>query len=208
MIEMRKNVTPGETPEKITVSMIDQDLKDGISKPEMAIKYGIKPWEVDEMFKHPFLKGRRPSRKKALSFIFEDDTDEALCKLSTEELYNQIDELPEVDPNQITLEDAIDDAIESAKEAKTEIEKAESAIVDMLSPTNETPEETLLKEAHLEEDPTWSTKNEDGEKIELDQESQNALNDAFNTHVNKDGKTLKETFDEELEEEDDETFEL
>ena len=67
---MKKNVEPGETPEEITVSMIDQDLKDGISKPEMATKYGIKPWEVDEMFKHPFLKGRRPSRKKALSFSF------------------------------------------------------------------------------------------------------------------------------------------
>ena len=62
-------------------SMIDQDLKDGISKPEMAIKYGIKPWEVDEMFKHPFLKGRRPSRKKALSFVFEDDiTDTGFSK--------------------------------------------------------------------------------------------------------------------------------
>ena len=40
---MKKQVTPGETPEKITVSMIDQDLKDGVSKSEMAVKYGIKP---------------------------------------------------------------------------------------------------------------------------------------------------------------------
>ena len=141
---MKTNVTPGETPEKITVSMIDQDLKDGISKPEMVIKYGIKPWEVDEMFKHPFLKGRRPSRKKALSFIFEDDTDEALCKLSTEELYNQIDELPDVDPNQISLHDAIDDAIESATQASDAIAEAQEAIVDILGPTDETPEETLL----------------------------------------------------------------
>ena len=189
MIEMRKNVTPGETPEKITVSMIDQDLKDGISKPEMAIKYGIKPWEVDEMFKHPLLKGRRPSRKKALSFTFEDDMTDA------------------IDPNQITLEDAIDDAIESAEEAKAELEKTESAIVDMLSPINETPEETLLKEAHLEEDPTWKAKTED-EEIVLDKEDQDTLNDAFNTYVNEDGKTLKETLDEEIEDEDEGTFEL
>ena len=34
---------------------------------------GLKPWEVDEMFKHPLLKGRRPSRKKSLSFKFTDD---------------------------------------------------------------------------------------------------------------------------------------
>ena len=70
---MRKAPEPGNTPAKITVSMIDNDLKNGISKAEMAVKYNIKPWEVDEMFKHPFLKGRRPSRKKALSFDFVDD---------------------------------------------------------------------------------------------------------------------------------------
>ena len=67
MIESRKTQEAGKTPAQITVSMIDQDLKDGVSKADMAVKYGIKPWEVDEMFKHPFLKGRRPSRKKALS---------------------------------------------------------------------------------------------------------------------------------------------
>ena len=70
---MRKTTEAGKTPAQITVSMIDQDLKDGISKSEMAKKYSIKPWEVDEMFKHPFLKGRRPSRKKTLSFSFIDD---------------------------------------------------------------------------------------------------------------------------------------
>ena len=83
MIKMRENVTPGETPAEITVSMIDQDLKDGISKPEMATKYGIKPWEVDEMFKHPLLKGRRPSRKKTLSFSKNQmqETQEAIVEI-------------------------------------------------------------------------------------------------------------------------------
>ena len=134
---MKTNVTPGETPEKITVSMIDQDLKDGISKPEMAIKYGIKPWEVDEMFKHPFLKGRRPSRKKTLSFSFVDDV--SMTPDGEETI---------VDPNQVTLEQAIDDAIETVEEAKQEMQETEKAIVDILSPTEfETPEETLLKAA-------------------------------------------------------------
>ena len=127
---MREQIQPGETPEKITVSMIDQDLKDGISKPEMAIKYGIKPWEVDEMFKHPLLKGRRPSRKKSLSFTFEDDMTNT------------------IDPNQIDLEDAIDEAIETIEEVKDQMQQTQEVIVDMLSPTEyETPEETLLKAA-------------------------------------------------------------
>ena len=142
MIEMKKHVTPGETPAKISVSMIDQDLKDGISKSEMAIKYGIKPWEVDEMFKHPFLKGRRPSRKKALSFTFIDDTE----PLNSGDI--AVEQAEEVDPNQVTIHDVIDDAIESATEAQEALKEAEKAVVDILSPTEyETPEETLLKAA-------------------------------------------------------------
>ena len=129
MIEMKKQITPGETPEKITVSMIDQNLKDGISKPEMAIKYGIKPWEVDEMFKHPFLKGRRPSRKKALSFKFVDDT----LPLNSGDI--AVEQAEEVDPRQVTLEQAIDEAIETVEDAKQEMQEAEKAIVNMLSPT-------------------------------------------------------------------------
>jgi hypothetical protein len=202
MIEMRKNVEPGKTPEKITVSMIDQDLKDGISKPEMAIKYGIKPWEVDEMFKHPFLKGRRPSRKKALSFTFEDDTDEALMKKSSQELLDQIDELPDVDPNQVTLEDAIQDTIDETEKLVNKSKETNDAIVDLLGPHTQTPEETIKEAAE------WSAKNEDGEEIELDQEDQDTLNDALDSMVNEDGQTLREAFDKELEDEDDDTFEL
>ena len=142
---MRKNETPGETPAKITVSMIDQDLKDGISKPEMAIKYGIKPYEVDEMFKHPFLKGRRPSRKKALSFSFVDDV------TTNKTRYVSVDAeetAEEVNPNQVTLEDAIDEAIEDVEKAKNQMQETQEAIVEMLSPTEfKTPEETLLKAA-------------------------------------------------------------
>ena len=131
---MKTNVTPGETPEQITISMIDQDLKDGVSKSDMAVKYGIKPWEVDEMFKHPLLKGRRPSRKKALSFTFVDD----MTTDTTEEVI--------VDPNQITLEQAIDEAIEGVEEVKNQMQETQEAIIDMLSPTQfETPEETIAK---------------------------------------------------------------
>ena len=140
---MKTNVTPGKTPEQITVSMIDQDLKDGISKPEMAIKYGIKPWEVDEMFKHPLLKGRRPARKRTLSFTFVDDT----LPLNSGDI--AVEQAEEVDPNQVTLEDAIDNAIDKVEEAKDQMQETQKAIVDILSPTEfETPEEALLKEIH------------------------------------------------------------
>ena len=143
MIKARENVTPGETPAEITVSMIQKDLENGISKPEMVIKYGIKAWEVDEMFKHPDLKGRRPARKRVLSFKFVDDTEE---NMPLDAIKAALPEADEVDPNQITLEDAIDEAIETVEEVKDQMQETQDAIVEMLSPTEfETPEETLLK---------------------------------------------------------------
>tara|TARA_R100001198_G_C5229809_1_gene209327 strand:+ start:676 stop:1200 length:525 start_codon:yes stop_codon:yes gene_type:complete len=171
MIEMKKHVEPGKTPAQITVSMIDQDLKDGISKSEMAVKYGIKPWEVDEMFKHPFLKGRRPSRKKALSFTFVDDITENRIK-ETGTVIEQTAEVDEgfVDPNQVTLEDAIDEAIESVEEAKEELQKTESAIVNMLSPT-ETVGNTEYHEDLVNEIKALQSEDEDEDEIEMDDDT-------------------------------------
>lgn len=130
---MRKNVQAGETPAQITVSMIDADLKNGIGKPEMAIKYGIKPWEVDEMFKHPFLAGRRPSRKQVLSFTFVDDT-----LPNSEPMADSGDE-NDANPNQVTLEQAIEECEAIMEDAKTSIFNGmatQQAVVEMFSPSN------------------------------------------------------------------------
>ena len=162
---MKKNVTPGETPEQITVSMIDQDLKDGVTKPEMVIKYGIKAWEVDEMFKHPFLKGRRPARKRTLSFSFVDDTDTPeITGIPQGDTISDTDDEDFVDPNQVTLENAIEEAIESVEEVKDQMQETQEAIVEMLSPTEfKTPEETLLEEVHETE--------EEEEDLEIDEDT-------------------------------------
>ena len=148
---MKKNVEAGETPAEISVSMIDQDLKDGVSKPEMVIKYGIKPWEVDEMFKHSLLKGRRPARKRTLSFSFVDDvTDKHQASPLTNTVRpDEIEEEVTIDPNQVTLEQAIDEAIEDVEKAKNQMQETQEAIVEILSPTEfKTPEEILLEEVH------------------------------------------------------------
>ena len=153
---MNKNQEAGETPEKITVSMIDQDLKDGVSKSDMAIKYNIKPWEVDEMFKHPFLKGRRPSRKKSLSFTFVDDTE----PLNSGDI--AVEQVEEIDPNQVTLEDAIDEAIETVEEVKDQMQQTQEAIIDMLSPTEYETKETFVEELE--------TLANEAEEIEVDED--------------------------------------
>jgi len=144
MINTRQAVQAGDTPEKISISMITQDLKDGITKAEMSIKYSIKPWEVDEMFKHPLLKGKRPARKRTLSFSFVDDVTEDTSEPEFAKREADLIEEVEVDTNQLTLEQAIDDAIETVEVVKEQMQETQEAIIDMLSPTEtETPEETI-----------------------------------------------------------------
>ena len=145
MIEMRKKQEAGETPAQITVSMIDQDLKNGVNKTEMSVKYGIKSWEVDRMFEHPDLKGRRPSKRKPLSFEFVDDTikdtsDPNLNNRGAKERAEVFNESLQaaseaLNPNQVTLEQAIDEAIDTVTEVKNQMQETQEAINDMLSPT-------------------------------------------------------------------------
>ena len=170
---MRTNVQAGETPAQITVSMIDADLKNGIGKSEMAIKYGIKPWEVDEMFKHPFLAGRRPSRKQVLSFTFVDDT-----LPNSEPMADSGDE-NDANPNQVTLEQAIEECEAIMADAETSIFNGmatQQAIVDMLSPSEEE-EEVQESDYDNEDDDIETLEDEDNDEddddiediIEMDQ---------------------------------------
>jgi hypothetical protein len=78
MIEARTN--PGEatqtnqTPSTITVTMIIEDLDNGIDRTGIQEKYGLEKWEVGQMFQHPSLKGKKAKKKRKLSFNFVDDT--------------------------------------------------------------------------------------------------------------------------------------
>tara|TARA_R100001440_G_scaffold25378_1_gene41399 strand:- start:2074 stop:2427 length:354 start_codon:yes stop_codon:yes gene_type:complete len=78
MIEARTN--PGEvtqtntTPSTITVTMILEDLDNGIDRPGIQEKYGLQKWEVTQMFQHPSLKGKKAKKVRKLSFNFVDDT--------------------------------------------------------------------------------------------------------------------------------------
>jgi hypothetical protein len=140
------------TPEAISVNDLLKDLANGIGKKGMCDKYNVKKWELDEVFKHPALKGKRPAHVKKLSFTFVDDTGEQPIEVTPSDLISEtlphsIDDVcdePIIDPNQVTLEQAIDEAIESVGEIKTQMQETQDAIIDMLSPTeNETPEETI-----------------------------------------------------------------
>ena len=161
MINTRQAVQAGDTPEKISISMITQDLKDGITKAEMSIKYSIKPWEVDEMFKHPLLKGKRPARKRTLSFSFVDDmstnTSEPEFAKREEDLIEEV----EVDPNQITLEQAIDETIEKVAEVQEQIQKIQEDVIDDLEMPSFNDTMSLVEEQEWEKS---------GEEVEVEVE--------------------------------------
>ena len=90
MIETRINSETGNTeavtPQRITTTMILEDLENGIGRDGIKEKYNLQGWEVTQMFKHPALKGKKAKKIRKLSFDFVDDT---------------------INPNQLDLEDQI-----------------------------------------------------------------------------------------------------
>ena len=79
MIEARTQITgestqTTETPNTITISMILEDLGNGIDRNGIKDKYSLEAWEVKQMFEHPNLKGKKAKKKRKLSFNFVDDT--------------------------------------------------------------------------------------------------------------------------------------
>ena len=78
MIEARTQITgestqTTETPNTITISMILEDLGNGIDRNGIKDKYSLEAWEVKQMFEHPNLKGKKAKKKRKLSFNFVDD---------------------------------------------------------------------------------------------------------------------------------------
>ena len=90
MIETRINSETGNTeavtPQRITTTMIIEELENGIGRDGIKEKYNLQGWEGTQMFKHPALKGKKAKKIRKLSFDFVDDT---------------------INPNQLDLEDQI-----------------------------------------------------------------------------------------------------
>ena len=129
MIEVNKpqqtNVEPTKTvtPNRITTSMIIEDLENGIDRKGIQEKYSLAGWEVTQIFQHPTLKGRKVKKVKKLSFEFVDDT---------------------IDPNQMT----ISDADEMVSEMKNEMERE----MTYPSPTQQTAEAVSAEFADGQDD--------------------------------------------------------
>ena len=113
MVEMKNNPQQekGTTPATITVSMVLEDLDNGIDRTGIKVKYDLQAWEVKQMFDHPSLKGRKAKRVKKLSFNFIDDTN------------------PDVLPGQVDLIDAIEEELEGRQQMDAQ-DQLQEAMLD------------------------------------------------------------------------------
>ena len=69
---------------EMTVDMILNELANGVNKTQMQNKFAyrdengtVRPfekWMIDQMFKDPSLRGKKPARKKVLPFTFKGTT--------------------------------------------------------------------------------------------------------------------------------------
>lgn len=93
----QEGATPSKQPIKLTVSGIMMDLENGLDRAAIATKYGLTSGEVNEVFKHPKLKGLRAKRKITRITLIDDTSDsgEISSAMVTEE----------TDPNQMSMLD-------------------------------------------------------------------------------------------------------
>jgi len=85
-VKTARDLSNCEVVTEVTPGMILQDLAMGLDKDAIAKKYAYRDengtlceferWMVDEMFKDPLLKGKRPSKVKVLPFKFKASSDE------------------------------------------------------------------------------------------------------------------------------------
>lgn len=123
-IDMRDSQTPDSentTPQtlenctvvnEVTVEMILNDLAQGRNKEKIRQRYAyrdengtVQPfekWMIDEMFKDPNLRGKKPARRKVLPFTFKGTPQSTMATVGSD---NDIDTTPELTYSIPTTED-------------------------------------------------------------------------------------------------------
>ena len=132
MIETRINSETGNTeavtPQRITTTMIIDDLESGIDRTGIRDKYNLAAWEVKQMFEHPALKGKKAKKVKKLSFEFVDDTinpnqldlEDQIKEEESVELLDVEEETNSFDPSDTYNDDKMHDAVIDHAEVKSD----------------------------------------------------------------------------------------
>jgi len=97
---------------EMTVDMILKELAQGVNKTQMQKKFAYRDadgniqsfekWMIDEMFKDPNLRGKKPARRKVLPFTFKGTPQSTMATVGSD---NDIDTTPELTYSIPTTED-------------------------------------------------------------------------------------------------------
>ena len=97
---------------EVTVDMILNELANGVNKTQMQKKFAyrdengtVRPfekWMIDEIFKDPALRNKKPARKKVLPFSFKGTPQSTMATVGSD---NDIDTTPELTYSIPTTED-------------------------------------------------------------------------------------------------------
>jgi len=94
---------------QLTVSGIQEDLNNGLTRAEIQAKYGLSGRDMKSVFSHPKLKGLKT--KPAPQFVLTDDTEDTDEVVNTDEDTTGILEMqtPSVDNDFSTVEPVVTD---------------------------------------------------------------------------------------------------
>lgn len=82
--EIQKEEVAVPAKKEITVKEVLECLRNGMDRKEIGQKYGLRPFEVAALFKHPKLKNKKVIKPKEYSFEIIDDEEDAEVKVATD----------------------------------------------------------------------------------------------------------------------------
>lgn len=106
--------------QEIKISQLLEDLENGLKRPTIAEKYNITMSDLNKIFQHPLLKGKKA--RKQISIILVDDVTEEVAENQTS-IEEQIKEVEDADVENVS-------DLQTEKDETNAIEEIEDAVVE------------------------------------------------------------------------------
>lgn len=106
---------------QITVSSVLQDLKDGLTREAIAVKYHLPKSEVKNMFQHPLLKNKKTITPKQPRFILIDDvTNQAAAEQVAEQEEAEVEAIEADDASEESVEEQVEQQVTESQRGQWE----------------------------------------------------------------------------------------
>lgn len=100
---------------EIRTSDVLQMLKDGMTREEIRLHYGLSKMDLKRLFQHPELKGRR-TRPKPKFTILDDTSEDSEALSDTSENIETVEAIPLDDPTEFDNIEQTPDSSEASEE--------------------------------------------------------------------------------------------